>query len=130
MFKATGITNQTSECDNQFEKSFGVRTQALDRPCLWIQGWNIDRSAWYYRELDRWARDANSPTVLELQVKKVSRVRKGKCRFDMDEGSVNSKGQLQSTFRVFRAKAKLAFWCLSLNCQTVSVGMDSRINTE
>lgn len=87
MFKAKGITNQTSECDNQFEKSFGVRTQALDRPCLWIQGWNIDRSAWYYRELDRWTRDANSPTVLELQVKNVLRVRKGKGRFDMDEAA-------------------------------------------
>lgn len=41
------------------------------------------------------------PIVLELQVKSVWRVRKGKGRFDMDEGSVNSKGQHQSTFREF-----------------------------
>lgn len=37
----------------------------------------------------------------------------------MNGGGVNSNGQHQSTFRVFRAK--LAFWCLSLNCQTVVV---------
>lgn len=34
-------------------------------------------------------------------------------------GGRRKQWQHQSTFRVFRAK--LAFWCLSLNCQTISV---------
>lgn len=52
-------------------------------------------------------------------MKNVWRVWKGKGKFGVNGGSVNSNGQHQSTFRVFRAK--LAFWCLSLNCQPVAV---------